>query len=146
MVTTITQKRIMVQIADPRWTLEALHRACLLAREIKAEIVLLKMLPVQHMQWLGTEFGAMNFTGKDRAALRDYEATVEDYGLSYSSLVFQYHTLTEAIAEAADQVNAHLVFATLPNSRIPYWREYQLHNLRKRFVQQHRHLIEIDCG
>jgi nucleotide-binding universal stress UspA family protein len=145
MDTTISQKRIMVQIADPHWTHEVLHQACILAREMKAEIVLLKMVPVQHVQWLGTEFGAMDFTLKDRAELRDYEATVEDYGLLYSSTVFQYLTLTEAIADAADHINADFIFATLPNSLIPYWREYQLHNLRQRFVRQHRHLIEIDC-
>jgi nucleotide-binding universal stress UspA family protein len=37
---------IMVQIADRKWTLEALHRACALARDVNAEIVLLTMLPV----------------------------------------------------------------------------------------------------
>ena len=138
--------RIMVQIADLEWTREALHRACILAREKRAEIVLLKMLPVQHTSWLGTEFGAMDLSERARSEIYDYAATAEDYGVQCSAQVFQYITLAEALSEAAEYVEADIVFATLPRTLIPYWREFQLRNLRNRLTRQKRLLIEFECG
>jgi hypothetical protein len=133
---------IMVQIADHQWTLDALHRACLLARDMNAEIALMKMVPVQHLGWLGTEFGNINFTAKERSELHDYEATAEDYGVPYSTHVFQYATLLEAISEAADYVKAHIVFATLPQSVIPFWQRFQLWGLRNRLAHGGRELFD----
>jgi hypothetical protein len=140
----MSKQSIMVQIADRQWTLEALHRACPLALEKHASITLMKMLPVQHLSWLGTEFGAMSFTDRDRALMRDYEATIEDYGVPFSSDTFQYATLADAIVQAADYVEADIVFATLPNSIIPYWRRFQLWRLRKSLARHGLELIELD--
>src|SRR5260221_8460506 len=101
---------IMVQIADRGWTLTALHHACTLARGTNAEIMLVKMLPVQHTSWLGTEFGNMHLTEQDRADLCDFQATVEDYGVPYTALTFQYFSLAGALADASDHVDAQIVF------------------------------------
>jgi hypothetical protein len=133
---------IMVQIANRQWTLDALHRACILARERNAAIALMKMVPVQHVAWLGTEFGNMNFTEQDRADMRDYEATVEDYGIRCSAHVFQFVTLAEAISEAADYVDAQIVFATLPKSIIPFWQQFQLRRLRTLLARHRRELFD----
>jgi hypothetical protein len=133
---------IMVQIADHQWTLDALYRACLLARDMNAEVALMKMVPVQHLGWLGTEFGNMNFTAKERSELHDYEATAEDYGVPCSTHVFQYATLPEAISQAADYVKAHIVFATLPQSIIPFWQHFQLWGLRNRLTHNGRELFD----
>ena len=135
---------IMVQIANRQWTLEALHQACALARDKSAGIVLMKMLPVQHLGWLGTEFGTMNFSDGDRAEIHDYEATIEDYGVPFAAEVFQYVTLPEAIVQAADYVEADIVFATLPKSIIPYWQKFQLGRLRNDLASHGRQLIDLD--
>jgi hypothetical protein len=140
----MTNPIIMVQIANYQWTLEALHRACALARDKGAGIVLMKMLPVQHVGWLGTEFGNMNLSDRDRAEIRDYEATVQDYGLPYAAEVFQFITLPEAIVEAADYVEAYIVFASLPKSIIPYWRQFQLRQLRNGLTKRGRQLIDLE--
>jgi hypothetical protein len=140
----MTKEIIMVQIADRAWTLNALHRACTLARRTDSEIVLVKMLPVQHMNWLGTEFGNMHFTQQDRADLQDFQATVEDYGVPYSALTFQYFSLAEALSDVADHVTARLVFATLPKSILPFWYQFQLRGLCRRLSCHGRQLIAIE--
>jgi hypothetical protein len=94
--------------------------------------------------WLGTEFGSMDFSERERADLRNCEATVEDYGVPFSSHVFQYVTLVEALSEAADYVEAQIVFATVPNSIIPYWQEFQVRRLRHLLAHHGRQLLGPD--
>ena len=84
---------IMVQIADCEWTMDALHRACRLGRTMPTHIALVKMIPVQHVSWLGTELGNRNYSEKDLHDIINYEATIEDYGIEFSSTVFQYSEL-----------------------------------------------------
>ena len=139
----MTIQKIMVQIADRAWTLRAVHQACLLARQTEAEVALMSMIPVQHLGWLGTDFGAMNFTDEKRASLHDYAATAEDYAVPCSLHAFQYFTLAEAVADAADHIDAQIAFATLPQSSIPFWRAFQTNRLRNRLSQQGRQLIEL---
>jgi hypothetical protein len=133
---------IMVQIADREWTMDALHRACRLGHTMPTHIALVKMVPVQHVGWLGTELGNRNFSERGQQEIAGYEAIIEDYSIEYSSSVFQYSELDEAILQAADVLNASIVFATLPKSIIPYWRNLQLHHLRRRLWRNQRVLVE----
>lgn len=133
---------IMVQIADQEWTMDALHRACRLGRTMPTQIALVKMIPAQHVSWLGTELGNRNFSEHDQREIINYEATIEDYGIEYSSTVFQYSELDEAILQAADILNASIVFATLPKSAIPFWRKLQVKSLRRRLWRNQRILVE----
>jgi uncharacterized protein YjbI with pentapeptide repeats len=133
---------IMVQIADREWTMDALYRACRLGRTMPTHIALVKMIPVQHMGWMGTELGNQNYSEQDLREIVNYEATIEDYGIEFSSTVFQYSDLDEAILQAADMLNASIVFATLPKSVIPFWRNWQLQNLRRRLWRDQRVLVE----
>src|SRR5689334_13511504 len=112
---------IMLQVATHKWNKQALYYACALARRGVSKIALVKMIPVQHIAWLGTEFGNLNLTNADRIELEDCAATVEDYGVEYSTLFFQYVTLSDALVDAAEHVNANVVFATLPQGLIPWW-------------------------
>ncbi len=133
---------IMVQIADREWTMDALHRACRLGRTMPTHIALVKLIPTQHVSWLGTELGNRNFSERDQREIINYEATIEDYGIEFSSTVFQYSELDEAILQAADMLNASIVFATLPKSVIPYWRNLQVLRLRRRLWRNQRVLLE----
>ncbi len=133
---------IMLQIADRDWTLEALHCAGRMAREQSAKIALVKMIPVQHLGWLGTDMGYLNLSEQDEQEIADYAATLEDYGVEYDFYPFQYATLADALVQAADYLHARVVFATLPASRIPFWRSYQLHDLNRHFARDGRSLID----
>jgi hypothetical protein len=137
-----TTTLIMVQIADREWTMDALHRACRLGRTMPTHIALVKMIPAQHVSWLGTELGNRSFSEQDQREIINYETTIEDYGIEFSSTVFQYSELDEAILQAADMLNASIVFATLPKGIIPYWRNLQLHRLRRRLWRNQRVLVE----
>ncbi|KAB2867571.1 MAG: hypothetical protein F9K46_00020 [Anaerolineae bacterium] len=132
----------MVQISDYEWTLDALHCACLLARNTGTPIVLVEMIPVQHPTLLGTDFGYMNFSHQDEASLRDYQATIEDYGLEFTTLLFQYMDLPSGIAQAAEHVHAQIVFAHIPDSIIPLWSKFQRWLLNRQLTHQHRQWIE----
>ena len=133
---------IMVQVANHKWNKQALYYACTLARRGVSKIVLVKMIPVQHIAWLGTEFGNLNLTNVDRIELEDCAATVEDYGVEYSTLVFQYATLPDALLDAADYVQANVVFATLPCGLFPWWDRLRSDTLRRQFAKHQRVLID----
>ncbi|MEP7289283.1 MAG: hypothetical protein ABI947_26320 [Chloroflexota bacterium] len=135
---------IMVQMSERAWTLKAIHLACTLARGTNTGVALVKMLPVQHLGWLGTEFGYQNFTQQDHLELRDYLATAEDYAVEVSTHVFQYATLYDAIADAANYVKASIVFANIPDSRIPYWHKFQIWSLRQRLISHQQKLYMLD--
>jgi hypothetical protein len=131
-----TQPVIMVQVSDRVWTMNALHSACQLARNFGARLVLVQMIPVQHAQWLGSDLGNANFTQQERATLKDYEATIEDYGIDYGLLLFQYESVVEAITQAAEHVNAQIVFARIQESRIPFWSRFQKWALNRQLNHQ----------
>jgi hypothetical protein len=134
-------RTIMVQAADHAWTLDALHCACQKARRSAAVIVLVSMIPVQHTAWLGTELGNRNFSPQDRRNLEDYESTILDYGLEHKIIRFQYVDFVDALADAADQYDAQIIFAKPPQSLIPVWRRFELWLLNRRLSGCQRQLI-----
>jgi hypothetical protein len=135
---------IMVQIGEPKWTLAALHLACAVARTNGHELILVKMIPVSHVGWLGTEFGYRNFTETDRRLLKEYGATAEDYGIASSVELYQYVILSDAIVDAAEYVNARFIFATLPQYKLPFWRRFLLWRLHSKLKRQGRLLYVLD--
>ncbi len=137
-----TNTMIMVQIADQKWTMDALHRACRLGRTMPSHIALVKMIPVQYPGWLGTELGNRNFTEQDQREIINCEATLQDYHIEFSLTVFQYLEIDEAILQAANMLNASIVFATLPHSFIPFWRNLRLEVLRRRLGRNQHRLID----
>jgi hypothetical protein len=133
---------IMVQISDREWTAEALHCACLLARNTSARIALVDMVPVQHAGWLGTDLGYLNFTDQKQVDFADYQATIEDYGVEFVPVLFQYLDLPDAIAQAAEHMNAQIVFAKLPESGISFWTKFQRWLLNRQFAREKRQWIQ----
>ena len=136
------QPVIMVQIADRAWTLEALHCACVMARARSAQIALVEMTPVMQPSYLGTELAYLALSESDRMNSLEYQATLEDYGVEFSLYRITYLSLVDAIVEAADYVNAEVVFATIPWSIIPFWQTFQRRQLRRRLARNRREWIE----
>lgn len=136
----MSNQPVMVQIADYQPTLQAFHQACTLARKYDAQVVLLKLQPVQHLSWLGTDFGQQALTEQDAIELSSFQDTAEDYGVPLHLIVFQYAMFPEAISDAADHVDAQIIFARLPTSHIPGWGQYQLRMLHHRLSRHQRQL------
>jgi hypothetical protein len=134
-------ERILVQLADRQWTLDATHLACQIARVTGAEIVFIKMVSVQHIGWLGTELGYVDFTEEDYNNLQDYAATAEDYSVPCAIQRFQYITFVEGISQAAEYFGARLIFAT-PVNVIKIIRRIQNWQLRRILNQQNRQLSD----
>ena len=134
---------IMVQIADRAWTLDAVHCACRMGRRSPAVIALISMIPVQHPGWLGTEWGNMDFSDAAKDDLEDYQATVLDYGLDCRLVSCQYMDIADALGDAAEQLDAAVIFAQLPRTLLPAWRHLQVWLLRRRFSKQQRQWFEL---
>lgn len=136
-------ERIMVQLDDHRWTLEVTHTASQIARSNNAEIVFVKLVPVQHIGWLGTELGYRAFTGRDYADLREYASVAEDYGVTDHVQAFQYVTFVEGIVQAAEFFDTDLVFA------IPLHPQSLLGRLQRRYLKRslaNHHRLLADAG
>jgi hypothetical protein len=142
----MNKQTILIAIGNSAWTLEALHQACKLARQTGAEIALVKMAAVQHLSWLSTSFGDVPLTSKENAEIEEYKATLEDYGIPYQVVKFQYATLTDALEQAACYVNAQIVFAALPQSIIPGWQRFQYWRLRERLASRETTLFNLAHG
>jgi hypothetical protein len=131
---------LMIEIADRDWTLKAMHDVGELARKTSATVALVKMIPVQHIAWLGTECGNLNLTEAEMEALLEFEATLQDYGVEHTTLLFQYASRVEATAEAADLVNAQVVFARVLDSHVPFSAAFQRRSLARKLAQHGREL------
>jgi hypothetical protein len=96
------------------------------------------------LQWLGTELGEENPSWKEYHDQKEYRATAEDYGVQFELQTFQYATLPEAISDAADYIDAQIVFATLPDYPFTYWRKFQMWRLRRWLERHQRTLYSLD--
>jgi hypothetical protein len=135
---------IMVQVGEPVWTSAALHLACAIARTRCYELILVKLIPVSHVGWLGTDFGNQNLTEADRKLMQDCCATAEDYGVLFSTGLYQYVTLSEALVDAAQDFDAQIVIASLPPYKLPFWRRFLTWRMRRQLTKQRRLLYTLD--
>ena len=135
---------ILVQMAEARWTEEALHLACAMARNTHSEIVLLRMIETQHLSWLGTSFGMESFSPEESDRVWEYKAIAKRYGVEFSVEPMRWVSYVEAMVEASEQLNAEVVFAHLPESRLPFVRKFQIWDLRRQLAQRHSTLYTLD--
>src|SRR5258706_7028624 len=135
-----TTQPIMVNVAANRWTMAAMHMACALARQLGTEIALVKLIPTQHVQWLGTSLADQPLTTSEYQALVSYDLTAQDYNVPVVLYKMPYMFLRDAIVDAADAIDAAIVFATLPPSRIALWHDFQIWRLRRQLASHSRQL------
>jgi hypothetical protein len=135
------QTTIMVQVAEQPWTERAVNAACALAHECSAQITLLSMVRVQQVGLLGSVLGDRRFTRAEQLELLRYVEIIARQGLSYAVQRFQYVSLAGAIPEAAELVDASIVFATLPSRLVPMQRSLEMAAMRRTLARQGRMLI-----
>ena len=134
---------ILVQLAEEVWTMKALHLACTLARTVGGEVALLRLMQVDQPGFLGTPFGNQPPDERERRNFEEYAATAEDYDVPMTLVSMQCMSSLEAVADAAEQLDAKVVFAHVPPSRIPYWRRFQVWNMQ-RALRPQRQLFTLD--
>jgi hypothetical protein len=135
-------KNILVQMADRRWTMAALHLACGLARQHVTSVTLLRLISVPHPGWLGV-YEVLS-SGQESRDLQEYRFTAEDYAVSVVIHSMQYVTLKEAVVQAADFLDADTVFAKFPRSFIPGWYNFQRHSMEQQLRARQRRLYMLD--
>jgi hypothetical protein len=134
--------KVLVQAAEAHWTTQAMHLAAALARNEGGQVALLRLVPVQHLAFLGTPLGDRSANGQEYEDLKQYAATAEDYGVELSVYTMQCYAPLEAVAQAAELVDAQVVFASVPPSHIPYWQRLRTWRLAHKL--NHRQLFTLD--
>jgi hypothetical protein len=135
---------VMVAMHDRQWTQEAMHLACALARNTDSEVTVVKMLSVTHPGYLGQHFAYSELDPRDYQQVQEYRQTAEDYGVPFSLVLFQYVDLMDALVQAAEQLHADVVFATLSPSIVPYFRKFRLWNLNRTLRRDKRTLYTLE--
>ena len=110
---------IVVILDEPEWTQRALHLAAALAREWRAAVTLVKLLPVAHLEYLGAGVDETLLPYKEICHLEACTATVESYGVSTDVRPFQYSDFVGGVLSAAELFSAAAVFAPAPVGRLP---------------------------
>jgi len=135
---------ILVQVADPEWTMQAVHLACAMARNTHSPLVLLHLMEVRNPYLLGAEIGVMPPSRSQLEAIGEYSMIAEDYGLELTVRPMSFISLADALVQAAEHTHASVVFAPVPQSRLPFWRKLHLLNLRRQLTAQGCQLYTLD--
>lgn len=140
----MTTPTVMVQMADTKWTKAAVEVACQKALIIGAELALVEMIACECLNWQGIEPDEYVFSESELDDIELYKSIAKVYGVPVSVHVFKYDSLADAIARAADELNADAVFVTLPSTLIPFLRERQILHLSHLLEEHHHHLYSIE--
>jgi hypothetical protein len=138
---------ILVQMGEEKWTMEAMHLACALARSAwgsGARVALLRLMEVQQLSYLGTSFGEVPPDEAEFRRLKEYNATAEDYGVVFAVHSMQCVSRLDAVVQAADELDAVVVFARVGPSRFAFWQRFQVWNLQRRFRRKQCQLFTLD--
>ena len=135
-------KTIMVQMADEQWTKQAMHLASSLARNIDGKIALLRLVLANNPGLLG--WGIAPPTAEEQRQMEEYAAIAEDYGVEFCVQPMQYISVDGALAQAAELLNASILFAYITQSMIPFWTKFRLWRLLRQL--DNCHLYTLDDG
>jgi hypothetical protein len=133
-------KRVAVILGKPDWTAKAIHLACALAHSHHGEVVLVRLVPVQHPMDLGTAGGYLNYSRHDQQATREWMAIARDYGAPCKLCVYQYASYVGGVAGVADGLDAAIVLAEPIHSWLPFWGRFQAWRLREALAEAGRSL------
>ena len=120
---------IVQQSEDAVWMTKAMHLACALARNQGGHIVVLRLALANNPGLLG--WGITPPTTQEEEQIALCAAIAQDYGVAMCDQVMQYVTFTDALAQAAEHLNAVALFARIPNSRFSFWRQLRFWNLKR---------------
>lgn len=76
--------------------------------------------------------------------MREYTATAEDYGIEVEVRSIRCLSPLDVMVQAAEEVEATIVFAHLPETIIPYWRKFQHWTLERQLMSQQCQLYTLD--
>jgi hypothetical protein len=136
--------KIVVQISDREWTMQAVHFACAMARNTESTLVLLQLWPVTNAGLLGTGIGADALSARNALDIEEYETIAEDYGVPLVVQPMECESLIEATMQAAAQLKAAALFMHLSQRRFAFWHQFQVRHIQRRLAAFHCRLYLCD--
>jgi hypothetical protein len=136
------QAIIMVQINEPQWMQEVLSTACTVAQECGGRIILVKMVRVAHESHLGNDHGPLQLDEQEQQLLQAYANAIAACGIECTLEFYRCWDLYGAIADAAREMGATVVFANHPRSRIPFWSASRFEVLRQHMAHSGQQLFD----
>lgn len=133
---------IMVQFSDEQWTLEAMHLASALARNLNGQVVLLYLSLAPNPGLLG--WGMVPPTIAEERQMQNYAAVAEDYGVVFRVQPLQFISLGDALVQTAHELDASALFAHFPPSPISLWRRFQLWSLKHHLGDCHLYTLDSE--
>ena len=126
----MSKPTILIVLGDHTWTVQAMHLACAVARDMQAAVTVVKLVPVNHPLNLGQSSQLVNYTNQDRLALLESAATAEDYGVEFSLQVCSISRYVSGLASIVEQLGAAIVLAPPSTSRFAWWSRWQAWRIR----------------
>lgn len=139
-----SKKKVAVILGEQDWTAKAIHLACALAHSSQSEVVLVKLIPVQHPLMLGEGEGYLNFTRQEQKKCREWLAIAQNYGAPCSLCVYQYASYVGGVVGAAAGLDAATVLAQPLKSLLPLWSRFQQWRLREALAEEGRSLQTLE--
>lgn len=114
----MAETRILVVLGNERWTNQAMHLACAMARNEHTSVALVRPVPVANPEQLGNVDFHPDHTQRLQRTIHEISATAEDYQVSFEVIQLHYSSYINGIRSAAEELNAMAVFAPLSKHRL----------------------------
>lgn len=134
---------ILVQLAETRWTTDALQVALDHAGP-GTTIILALMLHDSFLAWQGATADEYHLSETEQNEAETFQAQASAAGVPLTVRTFSYHDLAEGLAKAADAVNADIVLASLPADTIPFYHDREMRHLDHLLNAHHHHLYQVE--
>jgi hypothetical protein len=134
---------LLVQMADARWTEDAL-RVALEHATAGSRIVLALMLHDEFLGWRGAQPEEYQLSETERDELAAFRAQAQAHAVPLEFRVFGYHDLAEGLARAADAVSADVVLASVPSTGIPFFHDREMRHLDHLLNAHDHHLYAVE--
>jgi hypothetical protein len=135
--------RILVQMADEKWTTAALTVALEKAQP-GGEIALVEFLPADALNWHGLDCDEYEFSESEREEIQKFQAMAQAAGVKLTTHCYKTDSLEKTIVRAADTLDADAVFATVPHSALPFLHDRPIKHLSHVLEAHHHHLFTVD--
>lgn len=123
--------RILVVLGVEKWTRQAMHLACAMARNLDASVAIIRLVPVSNPHQLGATDRTPERNPQCLALQHELLATAEDYQTKAEVIRLHYASYNSGIGSAAEELQALALFSPPPRHTVKWLRTFQLWRLRR---------------
>ena len=124
-------ENIVVQVADPQWTNQAVHLASAVARNTGRRVTLLYLMLARNPGLLGSEIATPPPTWEEQTQFQGYSSICEDYGVECVLQPMQYVSQLGALQDAAAILHARVLFVKRPDKPLSLRNRFWAWSLRR---------------